>query len=914
MRVPTGQLRTMRLKLGRRSALWRLVRGVPRLSNLVTLGACDQPGADVGDFAGQALAAPRTAWMSTWRQIGLVSCLLACLGLETRAADPVQYNRDVLPILAEHCFACHGFDKGNRKAGLRLDHAAGATAKLPSDAQAIVPGKPQESELVLRITSTDANEIMPPAATGKKLTAAQQDVLQRWIAEGAKYDRHWAFIPPVASEPPTIEGSSLAIDRFVRAKLAAEQVTPSPQADRATLIRRVSLDLTGLPPTALEVDAFLNDSRPDAYERVVDRLLASEHFGERWARWWLDLAHYADSDGYLQDFLRPTAWRYRQWVVDALNRDLPFDQFTVEQLAGDLLPDATVSQKIATGFLRNTLSNREGGADLEEYRVRQVVDRATTVGVTWMGLTVGCAECHDHKFDAISQREFYQFYAFFNNADEVNIDAPLPGETEPHRVAQAIHDQKRAALLAPLKQPLAELQGAWEEKLLFTEAHPGADHRWDRALEVLGLVWGQGQGEGQLEGLNIVKTPVDQRTPAERDRLQDYFLRNGSAIDPAKFKEFKLGELPGQLDALAKAVPAVNRAPTMTVSRRVRTSRVHTRGDFRQPADEVHPNTPAALPALPALPEGHGQERLALARWLVSREHPLTARVTVNRLWQELFGRGLVLTSENFGVRGDRPSHPELLDWLAVRFMEQHWSIKSILRDMVISQTYRQSSQARPELAARDPQNVWLSRQNRIRLSAEMVRDSALAASGLLNRTVGGPSVRPPQPESVSKEGFDNTWEASRGADRYRRGLYTFLQRTSPFAQFITFDLPDSSRTCTRRERSNTPLQALNLLNDPTFLEAAQALAQRVCREERGDISKRVAQACVLTLSRFPTSAESARLVAYWEQQRLLFRNDQQAARDLLGDMTPDGDTADQAAWVALASVLLNLDESITRE
>ena len=849
--------------------------------------------------------------------MGLVGCLfVVCCVVEAPAAEPVQYNRDVLPILAEHCFACHGFDKGNRKAGLRLDSAAGATAKVASGVQAIVPGQPEASELVLRITSTDANEIMPPPATGKKLTAAQQDVVKRWIAEGAKYDRHWAFIPPVAVEPPTVEGSSLAIDRFVRAKLAAEQVAPSPPADRATLIRRVSLDLTGLPPTALEVDAFLNDSRPDAYERVVDRLLASEHFGERWARWWLDLAHYADSDGYLQDFLRPTAWRYRQWVVDALNRDLPFDRFTIEQLAGDVLPEATVSQKIATGFLRNTLSNREGGADIEEYRVRQVVDRATTVGVTWMGLTVGCAECHDHKFDAISQREFYQFYAFFNNADEVNIDAPLPGEDEPHRVALAIHDQKRAELLAPVLQPLNELQRAWEEKLLFTEAHPGADHKWDRALEVLGLVWGQGQGEGQLEGLNIVKTPVDKRTPQERDRLQDYFLRNGAPIDPAKFQEWKLGELPGKLDALAKAVPAVSRAPTMTVSRRFRTSRLHTRGDFRQPADEVQPDTPAALPAMPAFAEGSGvgAERLALARWLVSREHPLTARVTVNRLWQELFGRGLVPTSENFGVRGDRPSHPELLDWLAVNLMDQGWSIKSILRQMVISQTYRQSSGARPELASRDPQNAWLARQNRIRLSAELVRDGALAASGLLSRTVGGPSVRPPQPDSVSKEGFDNTWEASRGADRYRRGLYTFIQRTSPFAQFITFDLPDSSRTCTRRERSNTPLQALNLLNDPMFIEAARALAQRVCREERGDTLRRLAHACLLTLSRFPTAEESQRLLAYWAQQRDLFKSDPQAAKELLAEVLVDGDAAEQAAWVTLASVLLNLDESITRE
>ena len=842
----------------------------------------------------------------------MIACLyVQFVSLDVLANESVQYNRDVLPILAENCFVCHGFDKGTRKAGLRLDSASGATAKLSSDVYAIVPGKTQESELVRRILSTDATDVMPPPHTGKRLTTVQQQTLKRWIEQGARYDPHWSYIPPQQIDPPQIEGSTLAIDRFVRARLAVERVIPASEADRATLVRRLSLDLTGLPPTVLEVDAFVNDPRLDAYERIVDRLLASEHFGERWARWWLDVAHYADSDGYLQDFLRPTAWRYRQWVVDALNRDLPFDRFTVEQLAGDLLPEAGLSQKIATGFLRNTLSNREGGADLEEYRVRQVVDRATTVGLTWMGLTVGCAECHDHKFDAISQREFYQFYAFFNNADEVNVDAPLPGESEPHRVAMSIHDRERAELLAPFVTPLAELQLAWEQKLLWTEAHPGQDHRWDRALEVLGLIWGQGQGEGQLEGINIIKTPLVERTGAERDRLQDYFLQNGSAIAPAKFTELKLGELPAKLDVLTKEVPPVSRAPTMTQSRRFRSTHLHIRGDFRQPGDEVRPSTPAALPALP---QGNDADRLTLARWLVSRDNPLTARVTVNRLWQELFGRGLVGTSENFGVRGDRPSHPELLDWLAVEFMQNSWSIKSVVRQIVLSQTYRQSSAARPELAARDPQNMWLARQSRLRLSAEMVRDAALASSGLLNRTMGGPSVRPPQPESVTKEAFDNHWENSRGADRYRRGLYTFIQRTSPFAQFITFDLPDSSRTCVRRERSNTPLQALNLLNDQMFIEAAQALAVRVCREERRDTAQRLNHAFLLTLSRPPSPHESGRLLKYLDQQRHIFKADPRAVQDLLSDLLPDGDPSEQAAWVPLASVLLNLDETITRE
>lgn len=841
--------------------------------------------------------------------VGSLLCLF--VGLDAVADEKVRYNRDVLPILADRCFVCHGFDKGTRQAGLRLDSLTGATAKLESGQQAIVPGHPETSELIRRIASTDASTVMPPAHVGKPLSHEQQTVLRRWVEEGAVYDPHWAFLAPSRIEPPIIAGTEQPIDRFVRGRLASEGVTPAPEAERTTLIRRLSFDLTGLPPSVLEIDAFVNDSRTDAYERVVDRLLASEHFGERWARWWLDLAHYADSDGYLQDFLRPVAWRYRQWVVDAFNRDLPFDRFTVEQIAGDLLPSSTVSQKIATGFLRNTLSNREGGADIEEYRVRQVIDRTAMVGTTWLGLTVGCAECHDHKFDAISQREFYQLYAYFNNADEVNIDAPLAGESEPYQVALQTHDRKRAELLAPVSVSLNELQTAWEEKLLWTEAHPGADHHWDRALEVLGLIWGQNFGEGQLEGLNIVKTPVARRTTYERDRLQDYFLRNGSAINPEKFKELKFAELPAKLDGLAKELPPISRAPTMTESRRFRQTHLHTRGDFRQPGDEVHPDTPAVLPKLTA---DSVADRLQLAQWLVSRQNPLTSRVTVNRMWQELFGRGLVGTSENFGVRGERPTHPELLDWLAVEFVESGWSVKSILRQIVLSQTYRQSSAVRPELVERDPRNTLLARQTRLRLTAEMVRDSALASSGLLNRTIGGPSVRPPQPDSVAKEAFDNKWVASSGADRYRRGLYTFLQRTSPFAQLLTFDLPDTARTCTRRERSNTPLQALNLLNDQSFVEAAQSLAARVCREERRDLPHRLDHAFLLTLGRKPSTEETKRLLAYFEQQKALFRSDLSAAQELVAGSSWDGPAEDHAAWVMLASVLLNLDETITRE
>ncbi|MGE0608395.1 MAG: PSD1 and planctomycete cytochrome C domain-containing protein [Pirellulales bacterium] len=823
------------------------------------------------------------------------------------AAVPVRYNRDVLPILADHCFACHGFDSAQRQAGLRLDQQTGSTQELPSGARAIVPGDLQSSTLWQRITSQDESARMPPPESGKMLTELQRQTLQRWIEQGAEYEPHWAYVPPQRVQPPTHAEAVQPIDRFILARLEAARVEPSPAADRHTLIRRVTLDLTGLPPSALEVDAFVNDPRADAYERVVDRLLGSEHYGEHWARWWLDLAHYGDSDGYLQDFLRPVAWRYRQWVVDAFNRDMPFDQFTIQQLAGDLLPQASVSQRMGTGFLRNTLSNREGGADLEEYRVNQVLDRTMTVGTTWMGLTIGCAQCHDHKFDAISQREFYQLYAFFNNADEANLYAPLPAEREAWQAAKLDYDRQRAELLAPAAVPLAEIQAEWERKILHTETHPGEDFAWDRTLELLGLQWGQDLGEGQLEGLGIIKTPLEGRTIDQQQRLQDYFLRAAPAEFADRLKEVQSSELVAKLDVLANALPPVTRAPAMMHSPARRPNYIFLRGEYLRQGDEVAPATPAALPPLIT---GGDADRLALARWLAAPENPLTARVAVNRLWQELFGQGLVATSDNFGVRGERPSHPELLDWLAIEFIEQSWSVKSMLRTMVLSEAYRQSSLARPELSELDPTNKLLARQARPRLSGEAVRDSALAVSGLLNRTVGGPSVKPPQPDSVSKEGYANKWQPSPGADRYRRGLYTFIQRTSPFAQFVTFDLPDTSRSCTRREQSNTPLQALNLLNDPVFLEAAQALAARIERESAGDDARRLEHAFLLVLARPPRPPETERLLAYLQQQRALLQAEPESARMLLPDEATDAD----AAWVALCSVLLNLDEFINRE
>ncbi len=732
--------------------------------------------------------------------------------------------------------------------------------------------------------------------------------------------RHWSFAPLRRPLPPQNryqDQARNAIDRFVLSRLEAEGIDPSAEADRSTLVRRLTFDLIGLPPTPVEVAEFVADARPDAYERLVDRLLASPHYGERWARPWLDLCHYADTDGYLTDQPRPVAWRYRQWLIDALNRDLPFDQFTIEQLAGDLLPEATTDQLIATGFLRNTLSNREGGADLEEYRVEQVVDRVHMVSAAWLGLTVGCARCHDHKFEPVTQRDFFQLFAFFDSADEVNIDAPLPGELEAHMAKRAEYQRKRAELLAPVAADLAKLQARWEQKMLDAVAQPGKDHVWDRQWEVLGLLWGGNLGEGQLEGTQIVLLDPSRRTQDQADRLLDYFLRHGAVTDQQRWKELKLDELSGKLEALKKELPPIARAPTMRQTRNPRATYVHIRGDFRQRGAVVRPATLSILPP----PSTRGEpDRLTLARWLVAAEpgaSDLVARVVVNRMWQEFFGRGLVSTPTDFGTQGAPPSHPDLLDWLASEFRDGGWGTKAMHRLIVTSATYRQSSRVRPELAARDPNNVLLARQATLRLSADQVRDATLAAADLLDSRIGGPSVFPAQPPSVAMEGFDNKWTASSGGDRYRRGLYTWLQRLSPFAHNVTFDAPPLSQCCGRRERSNTPLQALTLLNDPEFFQAAQSLAARLMREQQGSDNDRIAYALALCLGRTPRPDELERLTRYLAEQRTILASDPvgAAALDPAASAAADASSAaDAAAWTALASVLLNLHEFITRE
>ncbi|MCA9143246.1 MAG: DUF1549 domain-containing protein [Planctomycetaceae bacterium] len=700
---------------------------------------------------------------------------------------------------------------------------------------------------------------------------------------------HWSYLPVVRPTVPFVDdGVSVnPIDRFVAKRLEQGYSQLSQDADRATLVRRVTLDLIGLPPTPAEVRSFVEDTSPDAYERLVDRLLGSPHYGEHWARPWLDLCHYADTDGYLTDQTRPVAWRYRAWLVDALNDGMPFDQFTIEQLAGDLLPEATIQQKLATGLLRQTLSNREGGADPVEFRVKQVIDRTSMVGEIWMGLTVGCAQCHDHKYDDISQQEFYELYAFLDAADEINIDAPLPDEREAYEAALPEYHRRRKELLAPLASEIEELQSRWEEKILAARDNPGKDWYWDRQWELLGLVWGGGLGEGQLEGWQIALLDPAKRSQLQKDRLLDYFLPKADTIDAARAKELKLSELNAELQKLHATLPKVTRAPTMMQTQTPRTTFVHLAGDFRDRGDEVSPGTLDVLPEI----NSTCLDRLALARWLVSEEHPLTARVAVNRMWQQFFGQGIVATVGDFGVRGTRPTDPELLDWLAGEFIRSGWNVKAMQRLIVTSATYRQAT-LKP-----------------LRLSAEQIRDAVLSTSGLWDSRVGGPSVRPPQPASVSQESYGNTWEVSEGGDRYRRGLYTWVQRTSPFAMHITFDAPNPNHICTRRDRSNTPLQALTLLNDPVIHEAAGALAQRVQREVNSDDEQRVTHAFRLCLARDPKPPE---LVVLCELLQRL-RKDSELSKIDAASAPLASNVVGDPTWTILCSVLFNLHEFVTR-
>ena len=807
-----------------------------------------------------------------------LTALGAILVASTLSAAPVDYVKDVKTILAQHCYRCHGASQ--QKSGMRADTAAFLRTGGDSG-PSLVAGNSAESLLVQSILGTH-DDISRMPYKKPALTDPQIATIRTWIDEGAvapaneepEKNIHWAFVAPVRVDPPKTKAAPAdwarnPVDAFILAQLAKEKITPSPEADRVTLLRRVSLDLIGLPPSPAEVAAFLADRSPDAYERVVTRLLASPHHGERWARPWLDVARYADSNGYSIDAPRQI-WKYRDWVVAALNRDLPYDQFVVEQLGGDLLPNATVDQKVATGFNRNTQINQEGGIDPEQFRIEAVLDRVNTFGTAFLGLTVGCAQCHDHKFDPLKQREYYQLFAIFNNTVEDGHGKNTPGGALPFasekpadeaalhelETQQAEFEQYLDERSAPVVVWLAALDGMGKTKLGGT------------AREALGVAW----NDLTFTQKRAVFTAYPQAEPEFKTRSQ-------------------------KLTALERRAPKRVTTLVMSELKKPRSSVVFIKGDFTRPGDPVQPGTPAILPpGAVATPN-----RLDLARWLFQPDHPLTARVMVNRIWQQYFGRGLVETENDFGTQGLAPSHPELLDYLATEFAAQKWSMKALHRLIVTSSTYRQSSHARPDLHVVDPVNKFLAHQSRLRLDAEVVRDVGLAASGLLAPKLGGPPVYPPQPEGVMNLGQNRRpWNASTGEDRYRRGLYTHYWRATPHPAVAVFDAADSFSACTRRLRSNTPLQALTLLNDQQFFEFAGALAQRVLREGGTDDAARLDYAFRLCVARPPAAKERTRLLALLAELRTPNAKDPAAS--------------EQAAWTTVARVLLNLDESITRE
>jgi mono/diheme cytochrome c family protein len=1004
----------------------------------------------------------------------------ALLPLTAHAQGKVEFNRDVRPILADTCFACHGPDDKARKADLRLDKADGIKSVV--DAK-----KLSESELIRRITTTDKQDHMPPAKTGKTLAATQIETLKNWVVQGAEYQGHWAFIAPKRPELP-MAGEGWAknpIDRFIAARLAKEGLKPATEADRATLIRRVTFDLTGLPPTPKEVDDFVNDKDPDAYRKVVERQLGSVRYGERMALDWMDAARYADTNGYHIDNGRDMT-RWREWVIDAFHKNKRFDEFTVEQLAGDLLPGATVSQKVASGFNRNNMINFEGGAIPEEYRTAYVVDRVNTTATVWMGLTIGCAQCHDHKFDPLTQKDFYGLYAFFNNVPENGLDGNRGNAVPVLKVPTLEQTQRLAtirtemnALAKKLAGPLPEAdaaQLAWEkspgntktvwksldltklkskggatfttdkdgstvvggenaptDEYTFTfrtslarltairiEALPDdklngkgpgrsvngnfvmtgvrislGDGKDSTALKIrmASADWSQkeggfdvktvlqkgGQGWAILPEVGkphyaifelaeplaatgkdvtvqlqfnsvfpghqfgrfrasatdsatphesvgmpanidaILKLDATKRTEAQKVELRMYY-RNTVSPETRKLND-QIAKLKKQIADEEKAIPD---AMVMEEMAKPRDTFMLVRGQYDKKGEKVTAGTPGALPSLSAKPQA--MNRLDLAKWLISKDHPLMARVTVNRYWQMFFGTGLVKTTEDFGTQGDFPSHPELLDWLAVEFRESGWDLRKLVELIVTSAAYRQSSAVTKELRAMDPENRLLARGPRFRLQAEFIRDQALAVSGLLNGEVGGKSVSPYQPAGLWEELMARadganwtaqTYTQSHGKDLYRRTMYTFWKRTCPPPSLAALDAPDRETCVVRRSRTNTPLQALILMNDPTYVEASRKLAERMMKEGGATAEDRVAFAFKRATARAPRDKEMAVLKRVFESQRERFAKDKPAAERFLriGESARDEklNVIDLAAWAMVANAILNLDEALTR-
>ena len=979
-----------------------------------------------------------------WRNLPLVllsATFLAFCSISGQLASPAfaeqppQFNRDIRPVLAKNCFACHGQDESSREAGLRLDNRSTAI-----EANAIALGKPDQSELILRIESEDPASMMPPPGSGRQLTTAEVVMLRRWITEGANYERHWSFEPPAQKEPPQTKSqwSTQPIDRFILSRLEAMGLKPNEEENRLQLIRRLSLDITGLPPSTEDADAFLADTSPEAYEVVVDRLLESDAYGEHWARPWLDLARYADTKGYEKDRPR-TIWRYRDWVIDALNQDLPYDQFSVEQLAGDLLPNPTNEQILATAFHRNTMENDEGGTDDEEFRVAAVKDRVDTTIQVWMGLTMGCAKCHSHKYDPISQEDYYSMYAIFNqtaDADRQQPTVPTPTKQErkeldtlqseikgleqqlnqkddayhqalakwhteferrplwsPLRLGDFVSTQSikldqnqdgtlnaadelpekdtwkltlelpadevvtairfdtkpkspggkwsdknvvlselSAELLEPGKEPIrlklvrpradfsqagwavanaidGNTKTGWAFSPKADEPHcvifdleksiePGPDSKLRLTLE-------QQYGQGLVLKTFVISTSSypSEWLRADIDTSTDLAKVFQQQVYPAT------KELHSQIDQRRRAQDAIRRNLSSTpimrelAKNKRRETRIHTRGNFLEQGELVEGSV---LEAFGELADGTPLNRLGVAYWLMQPNNPLTARVAVNRMWAQLFGIGLVETEEDFGTQGTLPSHPELLDWLAVEFRTNKWSSKKLLKTIVMSSAYRQSSATSQKKLQLDPQNRWLSRGPRFRLSAETVRDQALAVSGLLTKKIGGPSVMPPQPSGIWKSTYSGEkWKNATDENRYRRSLYTYKKRTSPYPAMMTFDSGSGEVCQIRRIRTNTPLQALVTLNDTTYLEAAGALSRRM--EKASDNPRdQIANGFRRVLIRHPETAELDRLVELYES----LGEELTGSTDLL---EAAGLSNGDPRLVAVANVLLNLDETLMK-
>jgi hypothetical protein len=1027
------------------------------------------------------------------------------------AAPKVDFDREIRPLLSDKCYTCHGPDEKQRQAGLRFDTKEGG-------ARVIAPGDSAKSRLFQRISAANKATRMPPAASGLSLSDSQIDLIRRWIDQGAEWERHWSYVAPQRPPVPAVKRRGWIrdpIDAFVLARLEREGLAPSPEAGKAALLRRASYDLTGLPPTPAELDSFEADKFADAYEKRVDAMLRSVHYGERMAMQWLDLARYADTHGYHIDSHRDM-WPWRDWVIDAFNRNMPFDRFTIEQLAGDLLPDPTRQQKIATGFNRNHMINFEGGAIAEEYQTEYVVDRVEATSTVWMGMTLGCARCHDHKYDPVKQKEFYQFFAFFNSIPEKGLDGragnaepmlPLPSSVQ-KRDLDAVESEIEARERALPEKEIAALQAEWaktrlatlpasprngliahyemdghladtsgfyrhgritrgevtyaegppgrsavlsgETEVRFSDPNPAqpADESfsvalWARAntrteMAILQALDESGAGfelaldeasvipdlkrgshlrfslirqapddairiqtrqrfvqgswlhaaviydgsrkasgltlyvdgtpqavdiladglsgpapgsaplrigwkkfanpfKGQIGGLRIynrvlapaeveglafdepVRAALSAVKPSkdQSERLRDYFLTR-DAPEHIRAAHADLKRLETRKAELRKIIPTVM---VMEEMEKPRDTFVLGRGDYRNHLEKV---TAAVPSALPPLPDGAPRNRLGLAQWLVDPAHPLTARVAVNRYWQMYFGAGLVKTAEDFGSQGEAPSHPELLDWLATEFIRSGWDVRAMQRLIVTSAAYRQSSRVSGELLEKDPENRLLARGPRFRLPAEMVRDNALAIGGLLNERIGGPSVFPYQPKGLWEETAygdvfsAQTYSPGSGPDLYRRSMYSFWKRTSPPPSLNTFDAPDREKCTARRTRTNTPLQALVLMNDPAYVEAARALAQRMIVEAGRDPSARIDFAFRLATARRPGAKERQVLRDLAERETAEYKRNPEAAAKLIhvGESKTNAniDASELAAWTTVASVILNLDETITKQ